>query len=45
MFDKFDISNITANDGILISVVGYLVVFVSLHVGYFLIVLFENVIA
>ena len=30
MFDKFDISNIVANDGVLISVVGYLVVFVSL---------------
>jgi len=30
MFDKFDISNIVENDGILISVVGYLVVFVSL---------------
>ena len=30
MFDKFDISNILENDGVLISVVGYLVVFVSL---------------
>jgi len=30
MFDKFDISNIMANDGVLISVVGYLVVFTSL---------------
>ena len=30
MFDKFDLSNIAENDGILISVVGYLVVFVSL---------------
>ena len=30
MFSKFDLSNIMANDGILISVVGYIVVFVAL---------------
>jgi len=30
MFSKFDLSNIMANDGILISVVGYVVVFVAL---------------
>ena len=30
MFDKFNISNIVENDGVLISIVGYLVVFTSL---------------
>ena len=30
MFDSFSFSNIVENDGVLISVVGYLVVFVSL---------------
>lgn len=30
MFDKFNFSNIVENDGVLISVVGYIVVFTSL---------------
>ena len=30
MFDKFDLSNIVANDGIIISVIGYVIVFLSL---------------
>lgn len=32
MFDNFDLYNIIAGDGILISVVGYIIVFVSLLV-------------
>lgn len=30
MFDNFDLSNIVENDGILISVIGYVIVFLSL---------------
>lgn len=43
MFDKFDISNIAANDGILISVVGYTVVFVSLLLLAIIITNFQKV--
>ncbi|MBZ0179486.1 MAG: OadG family protein [Melioribacteraceae bacterium] len=32
MFDNFDLNNIIAGDGILISIVGYLIVFASLLV-------------
>ena len=43
MFDKFDISNIMANDGILISVVGYVVVFVALLLLAIIITNFQRV--
>ncbi len=43
MFDKFDLSNIMENDGILISVVGYIVVFVSLLLLAIIITNFQKV--
>lgn len=43
MFDKFDLSNILENDGILISVVGYVVVFVALLLLAIIITNFQRV--
>lgn len=43
MFDKFDLSNILENDGVLISVVGYIVVFVSLLLLAIIITNFQKV--
>lgn len=42
MFDKFDLSNIVENDGILISIVSYLVVFVSLLLFAIIITYFQK---
>lgn len=42
MFDKFSLSNIIENDGIMITVVGYLIVFVALLFLYLIISNFQK---
>ena len=43
MFDKFNLSNILENDGILISVVGYVIVFAALLLLSIIITKFQKV--
>lgn len=43
MFDKFSFSNIGENDGIFISVVGYLIVFVALLILSIIITYFQKI--
>ena len=45
MFDQFNLSNIIENDGILITVVGYVIVFMSLLFLYVIIANFQKLLS
>ncbi|MEN8194324.1 MAG: OadG family protein [Bacteroidota bacterium] len=45
MFDQFSLSNIIENDGLLITIVGYVIVFMSLLFLYIIIANFQKLLA